>query len=74
MKVKLKLFYAPTEEQYYIYYFKGFTFALYIVENIKPLNIYPVDYFGGIHSSDTEIMKVIEEFAIAEFKKINNDF
>ena len=74
MKVKLKLFYAPIEEQYYIYYFKGFSFALYRVENINPLNIYPVDYFGAIHSSDKEIMKTIEEFAIAEFKKINNDF
>lgn len=74
MKVKLKLLYAPTEEQYYIYYFKGYSFILYKVENINPLNIMPVDYFGIQHTSDKVITDVVEEFAIAEFKKINNDF
>lgn len=74
MKTKLKLFYAPTEEQYYIYYFKGYSFILYKVENINPLNIMPVDYFGIQHTSDKTITDVVEEFAIAEFKKINNDF
>lgn len=74
MKVKLKLFYAPTEEQYYIYYFKGFSFVLYKVENINPLNIMPIDSFGVHHTSDKTIVDAIEEFAKIEFAKINNDF
>lgn len=74
MKVKLKLFYAPTEEQYYIYYFKAYSFIIYKVENINPLNIMPVDYFGIPHPSDKLITDAVEEFAISEFKKINNDF
>lgn len=71
MKVKLKLFYAPTEETYYIYYFKGYSFALYKVENINPLNIYPIDSFGVVHTSSKNIIDAVEEFAKKEFEKLN---
>lgn len=71
---KLKLFYAPTEQQYYIHYFKGYSFILYKVENVNPLNIMPVESFGVVHTSDREIIKAVEEFAIKEFEKINNGY
>lgn len=75
MKAKLKLFYAPTEEQYYIFYNKDFAVLLYKVENINPLNILRVVEHGTMNPNIArQIIKEVEEFAIAEFKKINNDF
>ncbi|WP_027380845.1 hypothetical protein [Chryseobacterium daeguense] len=71
MKVKLKLFYAPIEECYYIHYFKDYSFILYKVENINPLNIMPIESFGVVHTADRTIVKLVEEFAIAEFEKLN---
>jgi|GEM_PF-2415201 len=71
MKVHLKLFYAPNEEQYYIHYFKGYSFIVYKVENINPLNIMPVQSFGVIHTAEYETIKLVEEFAKNEFEKLN---
>lgn len=73
-KPKLKLFYAPIEQQYYIYYFKAYSFIIYKVENTNPLNILPVDYIGISHTSDPEIVKAVEEFAKEEFKKFDNGY
>lgn len=74
MKPKLRLFYAPIEQLHYIYYFKGYSFILYKVENINPLNVMPVEYFGISHTSDREIMKAVEEFAKQEFSKLNDGY
>lgn len=73
-KPKIKLFYAPIEQQYYIHYYKGFGFVLYRVENVSPLYIMPVESFGVVHTNDREIIKAVEEFAVEEFKKIQNDY
>lgn len=74
MKRTIKLLYAPIEQQYYIYYFKDYSFILYKVENINPLNIIATEYFGVPHTSDREIVKAIEEFAKEEFSKLNNGY
>ncbi|WP_336689386.1 MULTISPECIES: hypothetical protein [unclassified Chryseobacterium] len=71
MKTKLRLFYAPLEEQYYIHYFKGYSFILYKVENINPLNIIAVESFGVVHTGERETIKAVEEFAKSEFEKLN---
>jgi hypothetical protein len=71
MKSTLKLFYAPVEQQYYIYYFREYKFIIYRVENINPLNIMPVDYIGIPHTSDRTLTKEVEEFAKEEFAKLN---
>ncbi len=74
LRQKLKLFYVPTEQQYYIYYFKGYSFIIYKVENISPLNILVADYIGVPNTNDREIIKVVEEFAKEEFKKLDNGY
>lgn len=73
MKARLKLFYAPNEQQYYIYYSQGFNFVLYKVENINPLNVMPEDSLG-IHPSEKKLMDQVEEFAKKEFEKMNDGF
>ncbi len=74
MKMKLRLFYAPIEQQYYIHYFKGYSFVLYRVENINPLNIMPVESFGVVHTAEREMIKAVEEFAKEEFQKLDNGY
>lgn len=74
MKTKLRLFFAPNEQQYYIYYFRGAGFVLYRVENINPLNILLAESFGMINTNDRQLIKEIEEFARSEFEKLNFGF
>ncbi len=75
MKSTIKLFYDVNEHQYYIYYNKNFATVLYKVENINPLNIMPVNVWGTMNPNlAKEVINEIEEFAINEFKKLNNGF
>ena len=75
MKSTIKLFYDVNEHQYYIYYNKNFATVLYKVENINPLNIMPVNVWGSMNPNlAKEVINEIEEFAINEFKKLNNGF
>lgn len=53
---------------------KDIVFIIYKVENISPLNILVADYIGVPNTNDREIIKVVEEFAKEEFKKLDNGY
>lgn len=75
MKPIFKLFYGISDEKYYIFYNKDVTVFLFRVDNINPLNISRVTETGIMSAQlSKQILKEMEEFATAEFKKMETGF
>ena len=73
MKPILKLLYDISDSHYYIYYSKELAVMLFRVDNINPLNVSRVTEMGVIHHQlRNSILKEMEEFAISEFRKLED--